>query len=67
MANETADEVEGSGEQEELDQIEAPFGVIEAMKLYEAAIPHYVAAAARLASASRMSSTRTALTANSPD
>lgn len=57
MSNETADEVEGGGEQGELDQIKAPFGVIEAIKLYEAVMPHYAAAAARLAPVSRKSST----------
>lgn len=72
MSNETAGEVESGGEQEELDQIEAPPGVIEAIELYEAVIPyyvavipHYVAAAARLALTSqKISSTRTTLAAN---
>ena len=73
MSDETAGEVEGGGEQEELDQIEAPPVVIEAIELYEAVIPYYVAvipyyvaAAACLALASqKRSSTRTALAANS--
>lgn len=48
------------------DQIEAPPGVIEAVELYEAVIPHYVAAAARLDPISRISSTSAALAASFP-
>lgn len=42
MSNNTADAAEQVGEQEELDQIKTPFGVAEAIKLYEAAFPHRV-------------------------
>lgn len=41
MSSDTADTAERVDEQEELDQIKAPFGVAEAIKLYEAAFPHY--------------------------
>lgn len=58
MSNKAADEAKGGGELEELDQIKAPFGVIEAIELYEAAMPYYAAAAARLAPVWRRSSTR---------
>ena len=41
MSNATVNESEQVGEQEEFDQIEAPSGVVEAIELYEAVIPHY--------------------------
>lgn len=66
MSSGNADVVGQAGEQEEFDQIEAPPGVIEAIELYEAVIPHYVAAAARLDSISRISSTSAALAASFP-
>lgn len=53
MSNATVNESEQVGEQEEFDWIEAPPGVVEAIELYEAVMPHYVAAAARLAPISR--------------
>lgn len=67
MASDTAGAIKQSGEQEELNQIEAPPGVIEAMELYKAAMPHYAAAAARLVPrVSRVASTSAALAANFP-
>lgn len=66
MSSDNADAVEQAVEQGEFDQIEAPPGVIEAIELYEAVIPHYVAAAARLDPVSRISSTSAALAANFP-
>lgn len=53
-----------AAEQEEIDQIKAPFGVAEAIKLYEAAFPHY--RAARLAPTSPVSPTTTPASENSP-
>lgn len=57
MSSDTTDAAEQVGEQEEHDQIKAPFGVAEAIKLYEAAFPHY--RAARLAPTSSVSPTTT--------
>lgn len=54
MSSDTADTAERVGEQEESDQIKAPFGVAEAIKLYEAAFPHY-----KTSPASPVSSTTT--------
>ena len=59
MSNGNADAIEQAVEQGEFDQIEAPPGVIEAIELYEAVMPHYVSAAARLNPISRISSTST--------
>lgn len=55
MSSDTADAAEQVGEQEELDQIEAPFGVAEAIKLHKAAFPHHVTT--QLAPTSPVSST----------
>lgn len=44
VSSDTAEAAERVGEQEEIDQIKAPFGVAETIKLYEAAFPHYRAA-----------------------
>lgn len=64
MSSDTADVAEQASEQEEIDQIKAPFGVAEAIKLYEAAFPHY--RAARLAPISPVSPTTTPASENSP-
>lgn len=66
MSSDTADAIKQASEEEEFNQIEAPPGVIEAIELYEAVMPHYVAAAAQLAPVSRISSTSAALAANFP-
>ena len=64
MSSDTADVAEQASEQEELDQVKAPFGVAEAIKLYEAAFPHYKAA--RLAPTPPVSPTITPASENSP-
>lgn len=56
MSSDTADTAERVGEQEEPDQIKAPFGVAEAIKLYEAVFPHY-----KTSPASPVSSTTTCI------
>ena len=64
MSSDTADAAEQVGEQEELNQTKAPFGVAEAVKLYEAAFPHRVTA--RSAPTSPVSPTTTSASENSP-
>lgn len=63
MSSDTADTAEEVGEQEEPDQIKAPFGVAEAIKLYEAAFPRRVTA--RSAPTSPAASTTTSASESS--